>query len=676
MKKRKYINILLVAVILVNMFANTMIKVNAVETTTIDLTGLATGAETNHDCSKYLVNKSDNTHHWQVCSICSTQYGTKVVHSYTSKWTMGDSCSSSNKLLYTCSCGHLYSTENTRAHTLFSYLSYNSRYHVRLCTVCLAEIQEWALHSNSSGIVNCANPGTCSTCGVYISNIHEAPISNWDGVIGSGNCINCNKSCFNVSGSSSTVSYSGTTFTVTNRIHIPTINGTPNSNNARFYVSQYGTITGTSSSWDATNKILTTVFTGYYAANIETKDQAIVYEISYTDIYGASYNIPVWNYIVPEKTAPTINNIEQTNLSTQNGWATGKILTFSGTEEYCGAVKLTLKDSAGNVYLNNVSALVSNGSWSYVCIPNIEADANEKTFILTVADTLGNTSTKTFTVYKTDRKSPTMTSNSTTSTEWSKTKNYRVSGTDSGVGAVSIGFNSTNEYQYANLSGLTYYRDYILTGDVYSEDGVKVAIYLKDGLGNETTKYITVYKLDNTAPTVEISKSFSKGIGTITINANDEHETLGEGSGITGYAMTTTNTTPTTYQENNVFTVTENGTYYVWVTDAVGNVTSKEIKIVELEYDINTNTQIGGIISNNCNKLTYGETTSVFIIPMDGYEIADVIVDGVSVGIVSTYDFWDIESDHTVIATFKRTDGLEQYLEALANKYYWIDLEF
>lgn len=202
------IKIFLLFYIVFSIFINTNINLLAAETTTIDLTGLATGEVVNHDCSKYLINKSDNTHHWQICSICSTQYGSKAVHSYTSKWTMGDSCSSSNKLLYTCNCGHSYSTANTRPHTLFPHLSNNTRYHVKLCSVCLGEIQEWGLHSNSSGIVSCANPGTCSTCGVYISNTHEAPISNWDGVLGSGNCINCNKSCFNVSGSSSTVSYS------------------------------------------------------------------------------------------------------------------------------------------------------------------------------------------------------------------------------------------------------------------------------------------------------------------------------------------------------------------------------------------------------------------------------------------------------------------------------------
>lgn len=92
-------------------------------------------------------------------------------------------------------------------------------------------------------------------------------------------------------------------------------------------------------------------------------------------------------------------------------------------------------------------------------------------------------------------------------------------------------------------------------------------------------------------------------------------------------------------------------------------------------FNISTNCNVGGTISNNIT-LEYLDTTSIFIIPMDGYEITNVIVDGKSVGIVDTYDFWDIESDHTVIATFKRTDGLEQYLEALANKYYWIDLEF
>lgn len=434
---------------------------------------------------------------------------------------------------------------------------------------------------------------------------------------------------------------------------------------------QYGTITGTSSSWDATNKILTTTFTGYYAANIETKDQSIVYGIGYTDTSGAYYSIPVWNYIVPEKTAPTINTPVQSNVDTYNGWSTGKIFTFSGTENYCGTIKLTLKDSSGNIYLNNVSVSVSGGNWSYTCIPDIEANADGKNFTLTATDNLGNSRNKTFTVYKTDKKAPVLTSTKTTSTNWSKTKSYSVLSTDYGAGAVYIAFNNTSDYQLANV-GVNYYRDYILTGDVYGS--VKAAIYLKDMLGNTTTQFITVSNLDNTSPNItKVNKTFEPGKGTITITANDKHSTLGEGSGVTGYAMTTSTSAPTSWQTSNTFSLTENGTYYFWAKDAVGNTTYSKTNIVEIKYNVTTNHQIGGLISQSSNSLSYGDNLSVHIIPMSGYSIKDVTIDGTSKGAISTYDFWNVKTNHTVIATFTKTTTLTNYLNTLKSKYSWIN---
>lgn len=47
------------------------------ETTTVDITGLATGTEISHDCNKYLLTKYDTSNHWQQCSICGKIIGTK-----------------------------------------------------------------------------------------------------------------------------------------------------------------------------------------------------------------------------------------------------------------------------------------------------------------------------------------------------------------------------------------------------------------------------------------------------------------------------------------------------------------------------------------------------------------------------------------------------------------------
>ena len=55
-----------------------------------------------------------------------------------------------------------------------------------------------------------------------------------------------------------------------------------------------------------------------------------------------------------------------------------------------------------------------------------------------------------------------------------------------------------------------------------------------------------------------------------------------------------------------------------------------------------------GIVSVN-----YGASQVFSIIPNAGYNIKDVIVDGVSVGAVSTYTFINIEANHKIFATFE-----------------------
>ncbi len=44
------------------------------------------------------------------------------------------------------------------------------------------------------------------------------------------------------------------------------------------------------------------------------------------------------------------------------------------------------------------------------------------------------------------------------------------------------------------------------------------------------------------------------------------------------------------------------------------------------------------------------------VIPRRRYSISDVQVDGVSVGAVSTYIFRDLREDHTITASFERTE--------------------
>ncbi len=88
----------------------------------------------------------------------------------------------------------------------------------------------------------------------------------------------------------------------------------------------------------------------------------------------------------------------------------------------------------------------------------------------------------------------------------------------------------------------------------------------------------------------------------------------------------------------------------------ITNVTSN--KTIEATFAINTynitsSVGTGGSISpSGVVKVNHGSSQTFTITPAEGYDIADVRVDGVSVGKVPTYTFTDVTAPHTISATF------------------------
>lgn len=74
----------------------------------------------------------------------------------------------------------------------------------------------------------------------------------------------------------------------------------------------------------------------------------------------------------------------------------------------------------------------------------------------------------------------------------------------------------------------------------------------------------------------------------------------------------------------------------------------------KLTYNISASCGTGGTISpSGTTSVAYGSSKTYTIQPMDGYEIADVTVDGKSVGAVTSYTFSNITQAHTIKATFR-----------------------
>lgn len=121
--------------------------------------------------------------------------------------------------------------------------------------------------------------------------------------------------------------------------------------------------------------------------------------------------------------------------------------------------------------------------------------------------------------------------------------------------------------------------------------------------------------------------------------------------------------------ESQSFTITPNAGYKIKSvtvdssnqgtisTYTFSNVTAAHTITAEFEkltYNISASCGTGGTISpSGTTSVAYGSSKTYTIQPMDGYEIADVIVDGKSVGAVTSYTFSNITQAHTIKATFR-----------------------
>lgn len=99
------------------------------------------------------------------------------------------------------------------------------------------------------------------------------------------------------------------------------------------------------------------------------------------------------------------------------------------------------------------------------------------------------------------------------------------------------------------------------------------------------------------------------------------------------------------------FTVSKSG-YYVFVDAA-----DLEEDEVVTRYTVTASAEKGGSISpSGAQVVTAGTSMTFTIIAEDGYKISDVIVDEVSMGEVDSYTLEDIQTDHSIEATFERTE--------------------
>lgn len=519
----------------------------------------------------------DATNHWEYCTVCGEKRNI-TAHTFTDIWkNSGAHCSAYNICTSVCDCG--YSHTWREEHKLSDWkISVGDWCHVKTCTVC----GNWIIaeaHKDAKGdTLNCKHLGTCAVCEyTYTHPVHV--------ISSNGTCSKCGEHLVDVSNEKTTwaADHKSFTWTVTMKMAEGHTGPLPTTVSGQWW--NYGVMSfdrrSTKNSDGSVTYTNIATFTDMKFNNVgslwwRSYFNVDGYPIAYMQHAGSgSYWLDV--------TAPSISSITTQDQKYKNGWATIKKFTITGTEDIADTVYVTIKDKeTGAVSVQNAAVMVKDEKYTYECTPDVEAPESGRTYTVTVHDEIGNTSSKDITIYKTDSKGPTITSSTDWSGTWTQSKKVAITATDYGSGSVSIGLDNVDDVKEASVSTVgntkVYSRIYNFnTEDYGTTDHV---LMFKDGLGNVYNTTLKTGRIDNTAPIINsVNTTYKDNTANVTINATDPKDSKNRnGSGIAYYGYSKSNTSSTaTWQTSNKFTIKDNYTYYFWVKDTAGNISTVSI---------------------------------------------------------------------------------------------------
>ncbi len=191
------------------------------------------------------------------------------------------------------------------------------------------------------------------------------------------------------------------------------------------------------------------------------------------------------------------------------------------------------------------------------------------------------------------------------------------------------------------------------TFTISPNQGYSIASVLVDGA---SVGAVSTYSFTNVTANHTISCSFSQNQYTINVSAG------------AGGTISPSNAVILNWGGNQTFTITPSGGYAIASVlvdgSSVGTVSTYSFTSVTANHTIscsftqnqqtiNAIAGTGGTISpTGTIILNWGGNQTFTIIPNSGYSIADVLVDGSSVGAVSTYSFINVTANHTISCSF------------------------
>ena len=569
----------------------------------LDVTGAIADSsnEISHECNQNMIQKYDGVYHWNECSICSSKYinagrpddatgwtntyleikknannqNVLVIqdsffeHNYTNDyWSMGSSdvCLNGNIHYFVCDCGYSHtSTEGKREHVFSSDSYFWNRYYKR-CENCTDVVMIHTCEVSPGVEMNCTNWGVCHMCGhdwatatpyhqtvFQDDSITDRDLESSYGTSGKIICWMCREGFGEIRRYNSlNVITPGQEVEVVSTWQLsPSVQYDDRYDKVNLSSDDAGLrILGTTRTVNGNMVTLRTRIA--YDRHVETDQIRLEQAIWFT--YNGRWVVSAGGYrdsnggmAKPEVTPPTITNVTQDVVSSNNGWATNSNIIVSGTENYCSSVSVSMKNKTTGEIVYTGTASVSGSTYSLSFTPDIEAGTTAQVYQITVTDNLGNTSAvREISISQYDRIPPEVIKTSQmswyidqnmwgTTIPWTKTKDFDITLTDEGTNFVEAkiqNVTSTKTHEtFVDKYGTTridkssmpykYTREYGFTGDV--KGYVTLKTMAKDDAGNLREEFFRVYNLDNSNPEITDISYKTTSINEVQATLKDAH---------------------------------------------------------------------------------------------------------------------------------------------------------
>jgi len=198
-------------------------------------------------------------------------------------------------------------------------------------------------------------------------------------------------------------------------------------------------------------------------------------------------------------------------------------------------------------------------------------------------------------------------------------------------------------------SGKVFYQNSIGSLTVLSADASLSVLTMSQGAlmpAFSSSVYAYSVTVENNVSALTVTPTASDTNATVKVNSTTVS------SGATSYNIALSAGTNTITVEVTAQDGTSTQTYTVIITRAQAVSSGGSFAVY---YTITASAGKGGSISPSGNASVVCRNDKTYTITADkGYEIEDVLVDGVSAGAVSTYTFENVKKSHSIAASFKK----------------------